>query len=409
MTLKPRLTLSDDYAQDVKCAICGNSSLSVVHLDRFPDYVSCGQCASAFVVELDGSRVMYGNIASDYPYTSRFALREWATLEAVRSFASQEHPITEADTPPGEPPSTLQQETEEMPETPEEALPESLPLPTEPAYQEPSPTPITVATDPSVPQEMPAEPEAADPVVPQEMPPEPKVTEPVLLQETPAEPETVAVDQQATEPPKEGPPAAPEEEQVETPPGPSPDQRFCVAVKGDQINFPQGICAHCLSSPVRGVFEVPGRLPGEDPAAESQETTFQIPLCPDCGKLASTSSSGRKDSLIVAHLISLVAALLLIVGSILLGWVDFSSDFTRGILVLGGLALVGYLLPLALLLPRARRHPPYQEIALVRSTLHISQDPGNRQATIFAWRNQGYAHQFLEANQDTALGEVTSA
>ncbi|MGD2253384.1 MAG: hypothetical protein PVF70_10775 [Anaerolineales bacterium] len=380
MMPKPRPTLSDEYVQDAKCAICGVSSLTVVHLDAFPDYVSCDHCGSAFVVADDGSRVMYGNIASDYPDTQRFALREWATLESVRSYALHERPLPGADELPSQPSAPLPHEPAETPEAREEPLPESLPIliPTEPASPDAPRTPMTESD------------------------------EPFVAQETPAEPETAAPDPLIPKPPKEEPPPVPEEEQVQTPPGPSPERRFFVAIKGDQINFPQGICAHCLSSPVRGVFEVPGRLPGEDPAGEARESIFQIPLCPECGRLASASSSGRKDSLLVAHLISLVAALLLIVGGILLGWANFSSDLTRGILVLGGLGLVGYVLPLVLLLPRARRHPLHQEIALVRSTLHVSQDPGNRQATIFAWRNQDYARQFLEANQSNAAGQVTS-
>jgi hypothetical protein len=96
MPATPRPTLEDSYTDGLSCAICGHSELSIVHNDRLPDFVACGKCGSAFVVEGDGERVMYGKIDPAYPDTSRFALREWAWLEAVARKADLERQAGEA-------------------------------------------------------------------------------------------------------------------------------------------------------------------------------------------------------------------------------------------------------------------------------------------------------------------------
>lgn len=90
MTPVPRINIEDLSIQGLSCAICGAASLSVVHLDQFPDYVSCANCASAFVMEAEGERVMYGSIPVEYPQTSHFALQQWTWLEAVERRARPE-------------------------------------------------------------------------------------------------------------------------------------------------------------------------------------------------------------------------------------------------------------------------------------------------------------------------------
>ena len=96
MPATPRPTLEDSYTDDLPCAICGQPALSIVHNERLPDFVVCSQCGSAFVVEEGGERVMYGKIDPSYPDTSRFALREWAWLEAVARKADIERQVEDA-------------------------------------------------------------------------------------------------------------------------------------------------------------------------------------------------------------------------------------------------------------------------------------------------------------------------
>jgi len=108
MALTPRITLEDSYVQGMKCAICGNPDLVVVHVAKYPDFVSCNLCGAAFVVENEGSWVMYGKIPADYPETNQFALRQWTWLDAVAHKAKDER---EAKSPP----SIIPQEPIEQP------------------------------------------------------------------------------------------------------------------------------------------------------------------------------------------------------------------------------------------------------------------------------------------------------
>ena len=72
MASTPRVTLDDSYILGIICAICGADMLSVNHVSNLPDYVTCGQCNSAFLVEEGGDRVFYGQIAAGYEDTERF-------------------------------------------------------------------------------------------------------------------------------------------------------------------------------------------------------------------------------------------------------------------------------------------------------------------------------------------------
>ncbi|MGA9193013.1 MAG: hypothetical protein WBZ24_14890 [Anaerolineales bacterium] len=107
MNPKVRSTLTDDLTQDRACSICGQKTLQVVHLDAYPDYVNCDNCGSAFVVEDDGERVMYGKIPAQYPETRHFALQQWVWPEAIDRKASRERPSGPPSswTPPPPPPA----------------------------------------------------------------------------------------------------------------------------------------------------------------------------------------------------------------------------------------------------------------------------------------------------------------
>jgi hypothetical protein len=96
----PCNTLEDRIAEGVPCTICGRPALRVVHIQAYPDYVTCQACGSAFVVEEGGERVLYGNIAAGYPETARFSLKQWTWPEAIERRAIQERPSQAPVEPP---------------------------------------------------------------------------------------------------------------------------------------------------------------------------------------------------------------------------------------------------------------------------------------------------------------------
>lgn len=102
MSLKPRITVEDNYVDGLSCAICESSDLIVVHVKDYPDFVQCGNCQSAFVVEDEGSWIMYGKINAELPETKEFALRQWTWLDAVRQRAADEKE-PEEPSPPSSP------------------------------------------------------------------------------------------------------------------------------------------------------------------------------------------------------------------------------------------------------------------------------------------------------------------
>ncbi|OGO18025.1 MAG: hypothetical protein A2Z14_15805 [Chloroflexi bacterium RBG_16_48_8] len=115
MALTPRITLEDENIQGMKCAICGNPDLIVIHVEKYPDFASCNRCGAAFVVENEGSWVMYGKIPAEYPQTSQFALRQWTWLDAVAQRAADERET-------GSAPSFMPQEpVEQIKQTPTHA------------------------------------------------------------------------------------------------------------------------------------------------------------------------------------------------------------------------------------------------------------------------------------------------
>ncbi len=115
MASTPRLTLDDSYILGITCAICGADALSVSHVPNLPDYVSCGDCHSAFLVEDGGDRVFYGQVAAGYEETERFALKQWAWIEAVETRAREERPRPEGEVFPD--PETIEESIGVEPES----------------------------------------------------------------------------------------------------------------------------------------------------------------------------------------------------------------------------------------------------------------------------------------------------
>jgi hypothetical protein len=97
MASTPRGNIVDDVIQGLRCAICGEDALHIVHIERLPDYVECMECKSAFIMEDGGDRVLYGQIADGFPQTSHFALKQWAWIEAVDTRAREERPTPDED------------------------------------------------------------------------------------------------------------------------------------------------------------------------------------------------------------------------------------------------------------------------------------------------------------------------
>ena len=86
----PLNTLDDEFATNLACAVCGEITLAVVHVEDLPDYVKCTNCESAFILSQGAHWAMFGSISSDYPRTEKTVLKRWNTLEAVQAMANSE-------------------------------------------------------------------------------------------------------------------------------------------------------------------------------------------------------------------------------------------------------------------------------------------------------------------------------
>ena len=200
----PRLTLDDNYVDGKQCAVCGQISLRVVHIDNLPDFIGCNRCGSAFVVEENGERVMYGKIDAEFADTWQFALRQWVWLTAIERRTSLEAPIE----PVAEPITPTQ--TEPVP-----------PEPHQPAALIPSQIEITPQSEPS----------GLEPVI------EPDIHE---IQEKPL-PASVPLIREEEVSVKPSPPLREND--------PPPGQRFRVVIRSKKIKFPRDVCSHCMKSP----------------------------------------------------------------------------------------------------------------------------------------------------------------
>lgn len=212
MAETPKSTLDPGFTQGMACPICGQDTLQVRHLERYPDFVTCTNCESAFVAEDGGERVMYGKIPPSYPDTSRFALNEWAWPEAIERRARAERPSAPraASAPSPQPPR--EPAAPPPPRPPEVQLPPREPGPPPDEEQDWAPSGTTPLGD-----EQPYRDEdSLGQVTP--FPDDEPIAEPPETEPEPAappferEPEPTAFEPPAEEPePPPSPPPAPEE------------------------------------------------------------------------------------------------------------------------------------------------------------------------------------------------------
>ena len=347
------LEIKDEFVVDLTCAVCAAPSLRVNHLPDYVDYVSCDACGSAFVIEEEGERVVYGEISEQYSDTAKVVLKNWVTLGVVSRLASAER------------------------ERKGIALPDVLgPLTDDFQAAE------RIDEDVGVSSESPSQmaPEAGIPLV-----------QKVDAVPSPG-PRTQAV------PPFVG-------DQAETAEA-LPEERYRVRIKGESIYFPLKACAHCMKTPATGRLAISGSLPeGEDPDRR-RRAVFGLPLCDDCRRKSNALSGAQRTARLQAHLTAMLVGLALVVVALGLGVVDFNRGIGFGLLMLGIIASVGYVLPLGLLLPRTKNAPPLVDAQLIKTTLRV-QPPEKRAAeTLFEFRNEDYAQLFLKSNPISAVTPV---
>jgi hypothetical protein len=417
MAATPKPTVEDVYAEGLTCAICGEQDLYVQHLPKFPDFVTCRNCQAAFVVEDSGERVMYGKIPDAYPETKAFAFRQWVWLEAVDRHAREEHPRA-VPAPPPNPPQEPRDQLVEAPTPPPAAakpaapagpdadwlaarlrtadMPAGVPIPTEPDPYRSSSAAVPLGSDTSPKDdslpawlrgEAPADspPPAPPPAAPQPVIPDrPKATPAVAA----AAPAMAAAEEAPT---REGEPPA--------------DQRVRVTIRGDRVRMPVVACAHCQRSPAPDRLPVAGSLPRSGGGRRS--TTFQVPLCRECGTRTKARSSEERGARLMAHLTGALVGLILVVVVLAANVIPFATNLALGLAVLVAIGLAGYGLTAAFMLGRAGRMPRPPDAAFVRSTLRVVADPA-APLTAFEWRNADFAASFHKANSATAVAPPAS-
>lgn len=356
----PRLTLDDDYVDGMQCAICGQISLRVVHLDTLPDFVGCNRCDSAFVVEVNGERVMYGKIDAEFADTRQFALRQWVWPAAIKRRASLEAPVE----PVAEPITPSQ----------------TKPIPPEP-HQPAAPIPPQTEITPQ------SEPPGLKPVI------EPGIRE-IQEEPLPASVPLVGEEEVSLKP-------SPALRENDPPPG----QRFRVVIRSEKVKFPRDVCSHCMKSPTRGVLSVTVSLLKGQVIGQRKSTTFKLPLCTECNKRIAQRSEEEKLGRLQAYLISALVSLVLLVAALALG-VSPSDQGASGTLILIILTVMGYAITSLVLRSRLGPYPIPPDASYVRSTLLVPSESQSLE-TAFEWRNQAYAERFHLVNEDCALGEVT--
>jgi hypothetical protein len=344
----PLTSVDDDFAAGRACAVCGELTLSVFHVDDLPDYVMCSICESAFIMNEAGDWVMFGSISQDYPETGRMVLKRWTTLEAVQSMASTER-ISETNV----------------------KEPESTPGAGAKLGSETTP-PFGIGGNGA--GMAVAEIAATPPFGIGEL-------DEFVAKSTNGSPDR---------PPDSAEPLAESADVSE----PEPGQRYVVTLAEKAATLPSERCAHCLRQPA------PRKLLlalGADQAAG-----YQVPLCESCHERASVRSKEQKSSKLVAHLSSILIAGVLIVGALAAGLVDIQEIGMVDLLLIGILGLIGYGVPAVLLLRRSSWVPPSDDAQFVRTTLSLRDHEGLG----FGWRNRGYAELFSVANQDHLLGDL---
>jgi hypothetical protein len=76
-----------------------------------------------------------------------------------------------------------------------------------------------------------------------------------------------------------------------------------------------------------------------------------------------------------------------------------------GILILVILGVLGYSLPVIIILNRIGPFPISDDAAYVRSTLLVPSDIESLE-TAFEWRNETYAERFHQANHEITIGQI---
>ena len=415
MPSNPRASLQDSYIHGKRCAICGRPSLKVIHNSKLPDFVVCGGCQSAFVVESEGERVMYGKISADYPQTSKFALRQWAWLEAIERKATSERspadtragqavPLATRPDPPVRP---VQTPLDTGPDpvavpTPLDTGPEITPSVIEESPKEPAPKPAhfplfnEAATEPpeeewgapSI-EKSPSQPFGEEMLGPDEIQrPEKKPAPPVEAEgehEAPSAPRKPAY-----QPPKDDPPAG---------------MRYRVALKGSHVRFPASFCAHCGRAPARSKLAIQGSLPKGQSLGQRIPTVFNVPICGRCAKRASQIGSEEKSARLQVFLIATLIALVLMVAALAWGLIDFQARPLPSAIIAVILAALGFTVPTYIQLARMKAYPLPPDAAYIHSTLLVPRETQGLE-TAFEWRSEKYADAFAKANEGAALGKM---
>ncbi len=344
----PLKIVDDKYAVGRACAVCGESTLSVVHVENLPDYVKCAQCESAFVLNEAADWAMYGSVSLDYPETRQMVLKRWTTLEAVQTMASSErtseNDVNELDTVLG--------------------AGDELGSETTPAFGFGG----NGAGQPTKGLEPP--------------------TPPFGIGELD---EFEAQSPRSSDPPPDSTESLEEAADVSEP---EPGQRYIVTLAQKTASLPSERCAHCLRQPAPRKLNL---ALGSD-----QDLSYPVPLCDSCHARASVRSEEQKTSKLVAHLSSILVASVFIVGALAAGLVNLQEIGMIDLLLIGTLGLVGYGATAVLLLRRSSRLPPSEDAQFVRSTLRLRDHKG----LAFGWRNRGYAELFSSANEDYLLGDL---
>ncbi len=362
MAPTPRLKLDEGFVAGRSCAICGATALKVGHAKPYPDFVTCQVCGSAFVVEVDGRRVLYGSIPARYPSARRFALRQWVAPEEVARVAEPER----KGVPIRDEPESQPQASAGVPVSPEAG---------------PAPEPELIRLDyvsrPVEPVIEEAEVEAPSP-------------EPV------AEPDFEAPRLTPAPAPQPGTPSISE---------PAPGQRHRVTIRGGPPRFPRGICAHCLRSPATGRLVIPASTPRGQAVGQRRPVRLVLPLCHRCQQRASARLPEETTARLQAHLVSALIALGLLVAALTV--VNLKASIPLTALILTVVTALGYAVPAVILLARTNRYPLPPDAVYVNTTLLVPPDSQGLE-TAYEFRSQGFAGLFFEANAGRALGGVIS-
>lgn len=214
-----------------------------------------------------------------------------------------------------------------------------------------------------------------------------------------SEPEPPLTPAPVAEQGEEGPVERPADEPV-------PGLRYRVVLTDSRPVFPNDMCAHCTRAPANARLAHTATVYRGAGLGERQIVTFRVPLCADCHARHSAQSEEAANARLQAHLVSLLVALILVIGAIAIRLVDFQGSLALNLAILFVLALMGYSIPAVLLLIRAGRYSQPADSAYVGSTLRVPADTEGLD-TAFEWRNQTYAGRFHQVNQERATGNVT--